>query len=194
MHKLVELDRWLFGIINRDWTNTFFDKIFPILRNQTTWYPLYGLLLVLAIVWLRKNAIWFAVCYVLSVVAADRIGMLFKNGFERLRPCRQTLMPFRQIVDYCPSSFSFISNHSTNHFAMAGFIFFGFSKINIWIRVLFLLWAASISYAQVYVGVHYPADVFAGACVGLVIGWAFSKVYFILLKKYDLNKSAIKKV
>ncbi|PWU00661.1 MAG: hypothetical protein C5B52_08480 [Bacteroidetes bacterium] len=192
MHKLIEWDQWLFGLLNREWTNSFFDKIFPIFRNQTTWYPLYGLLLILAIFWLRKDAIWFAICYILSVVISDQVGMIFKNGFGRLRPCRQTVIPFRQIVEYCPSSYSFISNHASNHFAMAAFVFFALPKLNVWIRVLFLFWAAMICYAQVYVGVHYPADVFAGGCVGFLIGWAMSKLYFFLVNKFNLNKSSAK--
>jgi len=33
-----------------------------------------------------------------------------------------------------------------------------------------ILWAASIAYAQVYVGVHYPLDVIAGGLLGWLIG------------------------
>jgi undecaprenyl-diphosphatase len=36
---------------------------------------------------------------------------------------------------------------------------------------LFFVWSASICYAQVYVGVHYPLDVLCGALLGLGIGW-----------------------
>ena len=36
--------------------------------------------------------------------------------------------------------------------------------------LLAFLWAAAISYAQVYVGVHYPFDVLGGALVGISIG------------------------
>lgn len=32
------------------------------------------------------------------------------------------------------------------------------------------LWAAVVSYAQVYVGVHYPVDVLVGGAIGSVIG------------------------
>jgi len=39
---------------------------------------------------------------------------------------------------------------------------------------LFFLWAALIAYAQVYVGVHYPLDVMAGALLGLLLGYFVS--------------------
>ena len=31
-------------------------------------------------------------------------------------------------------------------------------------------WAALISFSQIYVGVHYPADILAGAILGTAIG------------------------
>jgi undecaprenyl-diphosphatase len=33
-----------------------------------------------------------------------------------------------------------------------------------------IIWAIIIAYSQVYVGVHYPSDVLAGALLGLVFG------------------------
>jgi undecaprenyl-diphosphatase len=39
-----------------------------------------------------------------------------------------------------------------------------------------LLWAASISFAQVYVGVHYPIDILAGAMLGGMIGFIMGKI------------------
>jgi len=45
-----------------------------------------------------------------------------------------------------------------------------------WAWLLFL-WAASICYAQVYVGVHYPLDVICGSLVGLLIGYITATVF-----------------
>jgi undecaprenyl-diphosphatase len=42
---------------------------------------------------------------------------------------------------------------------------------------LFFLWAGLISYAQIYVGVHYPLDILAGIFIGLVMGYAGAKLY-----------------
>ena len=41
-----------------------------------------------------------------------------------------------------------------------------------WKHILWLslAWAATISFAQVYVGVHYPLDILGGAILGTVIG------------------------
>lgn len=39
------------------------------------------------------------------------------------------------------------------------------------------IWAAMVSYAQVYVGVHSPVDITGGAIVGFIIGYIFSLVF-----------------
>ncbi|NBY31063.1 MAG: phosphatase PAP2 family protein, partial [Actinobacteria bacterium] len=42
---------------------------------------------------------------------------------------------------------------------------------------LFFVWAGIISYAQVYVGVHYPIDVVAGTLIGLMMGYIGSTLF-----------------
>ncbi|MEP6467754.1 MAG: phosphatase PAP2 family protein, partial [Parafilimonas sp.] len=42
---------------------------------------------------------------------------------------------------------------------------------------LFFFWAATISYGQVYVGVHYPTDVIGGAIIGSIVGYCVALVY-----------------
>jgi undecaprenyl-diphosphatase len=39
-----------------------------------------------------------------------------------------------------------------------------------------LFWATLIAYSRVYLGVHYPGDVFVGALYGSLIGLAFAAV------------------
>jgi undecaprenyl-diphosphatase len=50
---------------------------------------------------------------------------------------------------------------------------------NIWgnYTYLFFIWAALISYAQIYVGVHYPFDILGGAIVGCSAGYFIAMVY-----------------
>jgi undecaprenyl-diphosphatase len=42
---------------------------------------------------------------------------------------------------------------------------------------VFFIWAFIIAYTQVYVGVHYPFDVFCGALLGCGIGFMLSKLF-----------------
>jgi membrane-associated phospholipid phosphatase len=106
---------------------------------------------------------------------------LIKDSLFRLRPCHDPTLAdkVRFLVSYCPVSSSFTSSHAVNHFAAAMFIFTTFKKAVSPYWGYVFLWAFFISYAQVYVGVHFPLDVFCGAIVGLILGyipaWIFNK-------------------
>ena len=49
--------------------------------------------------------------------------------------------------------------------------------------LLALGWAFVISLSQIYVGVHYPIDVFCGAILGTLIGLFTAKLYHKLEAK-----------
>lgn len=173
MDFLIGLDQYLFFLINRDWTNSFFDVILPLFRNRFFWSPLYLFLIVYFIVNHRKNSLLIIGMLFLAFVLADSISSgLIKPFFERLRPCNEPLIKdqVRSLVT-CGSGYSFTSSHATNHFAIALFLITFFYKRYAWVLPLGLLWAGSISYAQVYVGVHYPFDVLCGALLGSLIGY-----------------------
>jgi undecaprenyl-diphosphatase len=117
---------------------------------------------------------------VINVALTDQISSsFFKPFFHRLRPCADpTLMhQSRLLLDHCSGGFSFTSSHAANHFGLAMFIVMTLQPLLKNYRYLFLIWAAIISYAQVYVGVHFPLDVFAGAIIGIAVGYLNSKLY-----------------
>jgi undecaprenyl-diphosphatase len=64
---------------------------------------------------------------------------------------------------------SFPSGHATTAFAGAVALSY------LWRRAapLFFLLAAAIAFSRVYVGVHYPGDVLAGAALGSLVGLAW---------------------
>ena len=77
----------------------------------------------------------------------------------------------------CGSGYSFPSAHATNHFAIAVFLIVIFYDKWKPILPIGLFWAFIISFAQVYVGVHYPVDVMCGMVLGVMIGLFTSKLY-----------------
>jgi PAP2 superfamily. len=50
------------------------------------------------------------------------------------------------------------------------FIIITLRQFNRWIVPLALAWATVVCWAQLYVGVHYPSDIVAGAFLGSIIG------------------------
>jgi len=108
-----------------------------------------------------------------------RYAYLFKNWVARPRPCRDEFFmnQVRLILNNCPGGYSFPSSHAVNHFGFAMFIFITLRPIFKNWGYLFFLWAATICYGQVYVGVHYPVDVLCGAALGCMIGYLTASFY-----------------
>lgn len=171
--KLVEWDQSLFIKINSDWTNPFFDIVMPFLRNSLSWAPLYLFILIFVLINFKLKGLWWAVFFLSTVALTDMTGTyVFKHGFERLRPCNDPdfYMHVRLLLKQCGGGYSFTSNHAANHIGMATFFFITFRHmLKTWARIA-LVWAVAICYAQVYVGIHYPLDVLAGALIGLAFG------------------------
>lgn len=173
MDHLLHLDHQLFFLINQEGQNAFLDWLMPWWREKTTWIPLYVLLLIVA--WLKTSPryfLYFALAVALTVGLADTLSSkVVKPSVERLRPCNdQQVRPAMTLRVHCGPGYSFPSSHATNHFAIGVFLYLTLGLYFRRWRWLFLLWAASISYGQVYVGVHYPVDVLGGALLGAAIG------------------------
>lgn len=171
--KLEKMDQWLFLKINRDWTNPLFDTVLPFLRNGPNWAPLYIFVFAVALVnYRRKGALWM-LFFLVTVALTDMTGTyLFKHLIHRLRPCNDPDFFFnvRLLVDHCSTGYSFTSNHAANHFGLATFFFITTRPILKKWAALSFFWAFMVSFAQIYVGVHYPLDVLGGATLGLIFG------------------------
>ena len=184
LDKLVQWDKWLFVKLNSQWTNPLFDSLLPYWRTAEFWAPLYLFLLIFTVVNYKSKGAWWALLFLCTFVACDLTGThAFKKVFERVRPCNDPdfYTQVRLLLDHCGSGFSFVSNHAANHFGMGVFSFITLRHVIGKWAWLGPAWAFSVAYAQVYVGVHYPLDVMAGAALGTVfgisIGTLFNKRY-----------------
>jgi membrane-associated phospholipid phosphatase len=176
---LIKADQELFLLLNTVCTHPFLDAVYPWFREGNTWMPLYLFIIVLALVNFKQKAFAFILFAVLTVVLTDQLSSsLIKPFFERPRPCRDPYLmnQIRMLLNGCSGGYSFTSSHATNHFGFAIYIMFTLSNIIGKWKYAFLIWAAAIAYGQVYVGVHYPLDIFFGALLGGFIG--FVTAYF----------------
>ena len=120
-----------------------------------------------------KKGWWWSIAFLCAVAIADLTSSrIFKEAFERLRPCQDPVFfqNVRLLLKQCSSSYSFTSSHAANHFAIDSFMSITlFPTFGRWIWLIYL-WAFFVAYAQIYVGVHYPLDVIGGAMIGLMAG------------------------
>lgn len=187
MEQLLHLDYQLFQIINQEWTNDFLDVILPFLREKKNWIPLYIIIAFLLIYKYQWKRGLFAILLAISTIGISDIlsSKIIKPSIERPRPCHDNsaVKNSRLLID-CGGGYSFTSSHATNHFAIATFLGLVLLPLFRFSFPLFLAWAGSISYAQVYVGVHYPLDVISGGIIGFLIGYTIYQFYSFILHKY----------
>ncbi len=177
---LVTLDQKAFIYINRIFTSNTLDHIFPIWREAQTWYPLYLFLMIFTLLNFGKKAFWWMLFFGLTIGICDQISSgLLKDWIGRPRPCRdpQISQFTRLLLNRCPGSGSFTSSHAANHFGMAVFIVQTFKNFIKNVKYAVYIWAASICYAQVYVGVHYPLDVIGGGLLGSLLAYGIAMYY-----------------
>jgi len=178
--SLLAKDQALFSLINGAWTHPLLDKLLPWCRNANNWYPFYAVILVYLFIKWGKLAWKWLLLTVLNLTLTDQISSsIFKPLVQRLRPCADPLMvgKIRLLLDHCSGGFSFTSSHAANHFGLAMFIFMTLQSLFKKYTWLFFIWAAVIAYAQVYVGVHYPLDIFAGSIIGIIVGWLCGSIF-----------------
>ncbi len=164
---LVHLDRWLFALLNGRLTSPFLDKVMPFVTTQEHWYPVLLVIWIALIVWGGRRGRIAAVLLIVAVALSDQISCsLLKPLVGRIRPCNALPTDQVRLLVGCSKAFSFPSAHAANSFAMASVVSWGMPRLSL---PAFLI-AALVAYSRVYVGVHYPFDVVAGAVLGLVIG------------------------
>jgi membrane-associated phospholipid phosphatase len=175
---LLELDYQIFEWINQSKLFWPIDNLLIFWRNSIFWFPLYLFIVVFLIINFGKKAYWILLFSMLTFGTSDMISsQLIKKTVKRLRPCR-TELPLKVTQRaYCGSGYSFTSSHATNHFAIAIFWFLVIGKEWKYIKIPIILWALIVCFAQVYVGVHFPSDVFAGSILGITIGYFWTKIY-----------------
>jgi len=177
---LLDFDQSLFLIINNNLSNGLFDVLMPWIRSKYIWAPIYMFIISFAFFNMKTKAAYgFILSLLLVVGTADLLSSkLIKNQVERVRPCNNADLNDLMIKRIeCGTGYSFTSSHATNHFALSFFLIsvIGFISRRLVFGLIF--WACIVSFAQIYVGVHYPLDVIFGGVLGVVVGSVIGELY-----------------
>ncbi|SPQ00568.1 conserved membrane hypothetical protein [Candidatus Sulfobium mesophilum] len=184
---LYEIDTSLFFLMNGNLQNSLLDVVMPFVTNNSKiiFLPLLAWVLVRE----RSKAWSYVVISILAVAFADAGGAVLKNLFARTRPCNA--LDGVHLLVGCSKSFSFPSNHSSNAFAFATAFWLLRKDIATWV---FLFVAAVIAFSRVYVGVHYPVDIAAGAAFGAGCAYAAERLFrwtTVVYKRRDYSQALL---
>jgi undecaprenyl-diphosphatase len=168
LDAIVSLDTFVFIFLNHTIANPVFDIIFPVITNGLFWI-VPGIATAIFFIKLEKKKAAVILCLSLVTVGiSDPVcNRIIKPAVHRLRPCNpQVHIENGRFLLGRKTSASFPSSHAMNIFAQAMFFSLFYRRKRAW----FFTFAAIISFTRIYVGVHYPLDVLAGAVFGICAG------------------------
>lgn len=176
---LVRLDQQLLLYLN-SLNSPFWDSVMYAVSGKLIWAPLYLAILIYLGIRYKRKFIVILLFVILGITIADQTSVhLFKNLFQRLRPCHEPALEglVHLVKGECGGKYGFVSSHATNSFYVALFSLLFIRKR--WFTICIVLWALIVGYSRIYLGVHYPGDVLCGSVLGALIGWGIYRLYLL---------------
>ncbi len=115
----------------------------------------------------RKIGFAVIISLILDVILCNGI---LKPLVARIRPC--DIDTAVQLLIARPADFSFPSGHTASSFAAASALFMQKSRL----KIPALILAVLIAFSRLYLFVHFPSDIAAGALAGIMCGAAGSYI------------------
>ena len=187
MEELLQQDQSAFIYLN-NLGNTSFDQFWIMISSTWIWIPLYVIFLYLLVKnFSLKSLVYILVFVALGVTVSDQLAGLFKVGTARLRPCHDPALTGLMRAVKCGGQFGFYSSHASNTFFIATYMSFLLSRKFRLLPAVLFVWAATVSYSRIYLGVHYPLDLLMGAGVGFLLGGLFASLTRQVLRHHRGN-------
>lgn len=189
-------DKNLFQFINSH-NSPFWDEVMWVITSAQ-FGIVFFLILSALVVWFYRKQSWKILLFIAAVtLLADTIGArVLKPTIKRLRPSHDFeyhgdhqvhLLQKKDGTYYYGGRYSCPSNHAINYLTSSLLFFFFLSpKIRRrWLLAIFVFGITFLScYSRIYVGVHYPFDIFCGWLIALLL----AGLAIWLDKKFQVSK------
>ncbi len=175
MHWLFEIDQHLFYLIHVQLHETSLDPLMLFITHLGRGES-QAILLIFFAIWKRYRT--YVVAAGLAGIFSGAIRVIFAYFVGRMRPSN---FSFSHAIEPLYSNTSFPSGHTTASFAIAFMILLmNWGKKRCWAGWALMVVATLIGFSRIYVGVHFPTDVLAGAAFGCACA---SLVYLFLRRR-----------
>lgn len=170
VQTLKQWDRELFVFLNGLGIEKY-DGFWIFVTQIETWFPLFLFFTLLIFYYYRGRKAGTVVFFLLLTFGVTLVFTgIVKEYVARLRPSEVKAWSELIRVLQKPSHYSFFSGHASSSFSITTFVVLSLRNYTKWIYISYL-WPLLFVLSRIYVGVHYPSDIFVGALVGT--GFAF---------------------
>lgn len=187
INQLIHWDQQLFTLLN-SWGTPILDPFMRLASAVWIWVPVYLLLVVFMIKSGRRKGLLAILFLFITLILTEQVSVhLFKNVFERLRPCHDPVMAdtIRLVARQCGGQFGFVSTHASNAAGLVVFSSLFFKKTSFTWAII--IWAIIVSYSRIYLGVHYPGDILGGWALGALIALLIFALFSLIYKRRFTN-------
>jgi undecaprenyl-diphosphatase len=179
---LNSIDTAIFWFINKTLANPVTDKVMPFITENTHWMIFYIIILLYLLIKGGAKGRVAVILLLILIFLTDQSTNILKEFFARLRPCK-ALEGVNLLVG-CNSVYGLPSNHAVNNFAAATL----FSHFYPNFTFVLYLTASIMALARIFVGVHYPFDVVAGAVWGSLVALGLIALWNLVNSKLKILK------
>ena len=182
--QLKEWDRELFIYLNGLGIERL-DSFWIFITQEENWIPLYLIFIILIFLAYKKKQVFIVLIgFLCSFLVTFGVTRFIKASVARVRPNNvESLQEVIRILQE-PTYYSFVSGHTSTSMAITTFMVLILRHRYKWVYI-FYLWPILFATSRVYVGVHYPSDLAAGAFVGVIIAIIIYKICKKMLARGD---------